>query len=282
MTIVDHKTIRAPQVVQDIYSVGAMKRLDAALDTSSFSGRPRLPWHWFHFLPETPTRDLSRDGHPIRDDALAAEFPRRMWAGSRIAVLGPSPRPGEAITRTTETISQVRKKGGSGSLFFVTLLHRISGEAGLLIQEEQDIVYRQSSARCNVEISGQPAKFNPEWHREVNPSPSLLFRFSSLTFNTHRIHYDRNYAQDVEGYPGLVVHGPLQAALLLDLFYRTVPGYQVRTFSFRSRHPVFDNGLFKLCASLGAAPGELNLWTQDGSGCVGSQARVIFDPDMEE
>lgn len=269
-------------VKRDILSIEVLKRLDAALDTSVFGDGTRLPWHWLHFLPDAPTGSLAKDGHPVRNDDLAEEFPRRMWAGSRIQVIGPAPPPGENITRRTLPLSTERKQGSSGRLLFMTVLHEFLGASGVVLREEQDIVYRAASAELTRESGRRPADKRAEWARDVDPSPALLFRFSALTFNTHRIHYDRDYAQREEGYPGLVVHGPLQATLMLDLVHRVFPSARISAFEFRALRPVFDNGVFRVCASPGPGPGRLDLWTQDSSGYLGMQAKLVLAGEKEE
>ncbi|MCU0624526.1 MAG: hypothetical protein MUF53_11810, partial [Gemmatimonadaceae bacterium] len=197
-----------------------------------------VPWHWFYFLPRAPQEQLDDDGHPRRGGFLPpVPYPRRMFAGSRLTVHRPlvlgAPATREGVIRDVQL-----KSGKSGNLAFVTVGYRFVQHGETALEEEQDIVYREPGAPVPAPtvVPWEPA---PEgaWTRLVTPDPRLLFRFSALTFNAHRIHYDRPYARDVEGYPGLVVHGPLTAALLAQLVRMRQPG-AIRQFSFRGVAPL--------------------------------------------
>jgi len=225
-----------------------------------------LLWHWFYFLPRSPQSQLDVDGHPQRGGFLPPiPFPRRMFAGSRLRfhrplVLG---RPAERVA----TIADVALKSGrSGSLAFVTVALRFEQDGALCIEEEQQIVYREPGlpvpAPAVLDWPGLPAGAAA---RTVAPDPRLLFRFSALTFNAHRIHYDRDYAAREEGYPGLVVHGPLTAMLLIEEARRMARA-PIVGFSFRGQAPLFDLAPIRLVAI--AAGNEVKLEAQRSDGQV--------------
>ena len=223
--------------------------------------------HWLYFLPDARQSMIGEDGHPRRDGAgllPPVPLPRRMWAGSRIEFVSPVPV-GAALTRVT-TIDAIKpKRGASGDLLFVTLRHDIAADGVAAIREEQDIVFREPAATAPapapaIAIEAEPA----DAVRSIAPDPVLLFRYSALTFNAHRIHYDRDYAQRVEGYAGLVVHGPLVATLLMDHYLRAVPGVAPRRFAFRAETPLTDGAPFDLCL---AHEGDgARLWARNTAG----------------
>lgn len=203
-------------------------------------------WHWFYFLPRVPASRISKDGHPERGGFLPpVPLPRRMFAGSRLTFRHPLII-GKPATRIGTVRNVTEKHGGSGTLAFVAVSYVIEQDGRVCVEEEQDIVYREPGARVPApKVVDLPAPPAGAWSRTVTPGPVLLFRFSALTFNAHRIHYDRPYAIDEEGYPGLVVHGPLTAALLLDLVHRH-SDRPVIAYSFRGRTPLFDLAPFRL------------------------------------
>ncbi len=216
--------------------------------TNSVREGASLPplWHWFYFLPRASQQSLGSDGHPERGGFMPpVPYPRRMFAGSRILVHRPLCI-GRAAQREGEIRDVVLKSGRSGALAFVTVGYRFMQDGVLCIEEEQDIVYREPGdavpAPTPVALAPVPAG---AWSRTVTPDPRLLFRFSALTFNAHRIHYDRDYAATVEGYPGLVVHGPLTAMLLVKLV-RAHSERAVASFTFRGLAPLFDSAPFRL------------------------------------
>ena len=205
-----------------------------------------LLWHWFHFLPHAPQAQLDDDGHPRRGGFLPPiPYPRRMFAGARLQVHRPLTI-GQPAVRHAEVRDVVLKSGKSGSLAFVTVGYRFLQGGSVCLEEEQDIVYREPGGRVPAPTPVVwPALPDCAWSREVQPDSRLLFRFSALTFNAHRIHYDRAYAVDAEGYPGLVVHGPLTAVLLMQLV-RQCSARPVKAFSFRGQAPLFDGGPIRL------------------------------------
>jgi 3-methylfumaryl-CoA hydratase len=230
--------------------------------------------HWLLLPPLARHGELGPDGHPQRGSFLPpVDLPRRMWAGSRVRLHNVL-RVGETVTRTSR-ITQVRAKSGrAGALVFVTVQHDFTGSEGLAVQEEQDIVYREAPSPGAALPAPQPAADDAAFERSVVPDPVLLFRFSALTFNGHRIHYDRTYATRVEGYPGLVVHGPLVATLLLDLLHRQRPTAVVRRFAFRALRALFDGHAFTLCGRPDRDSGRFMLWARDPDGHLAVQAEA--------
>ena len=224
-------------------------------------------WHWLYFLPLHRRSELGSDGHARRGGFLPpVSLPRRMWAGGRCEFHRPL-RIGVAVSRTSRISDVTCKEGRSGPLVFVVVRHEIHDAEGLALVEEQDIVYRGDAPSMSAP-SQAPA--SSMWERGICPDDVLLFRYSALTFNAHRIHYDRRYATEVEGYPGLVVHGPLIATLLLDLLRRNLPGGNVRHFNFRAISPLFDTGSFSVCGQ----PGQdrIRLWAKNEQGSLAMEA----------
>lgn len=220
-----------------------------ALELEPGSALPPL-WHWFYFLATVPQTGLADDGHPRKGGFMPPiDLPRRMFAGSRMTFHRPL-RLGQVAERCA-TIRDVQQKSGrSGRLAFVTVDYTLSQGDELCIEEQQDIVYREAGAPVPApEFIPPPATPPGAWAREVTADSRLLFRFSALTFNAHRIHYDRAYARDEEGYPGLIVHGPLTAMLLADLVSRNDP-HRITHFSFRGAAPLFDLAPLRLSGTL--------------------------------
>ena len=234
-------------------------------------------WHWLFFTPLARASEIGADGHAKRGGFLPpVPLPRRMWAGGRLQFDHPL-HIGDEITRHS-SISDVNiKHGRSGALVFVTVRHQISDARGVALTEEHDIVYRDNPLPDAPSTTPQPASANATFTRELVPDPVLLFRYSALTFNGHRIHYDRPYATEVEGYPGLIVHGPLIATLLLDLLRRERPDARVCRFAFKAMRPVFDIHRFSVCGKPEAsAHGEqrVALWARDHEGFLAMQAHA--------
>ncbi len=251
--------------------------LAATLDIDDGAPGPgaALPplWHWLYFLPRALQREIGRDGHPQRGGFLPpVPLPRRMWAGGRLQFHRPL-RIGDAVTRESKIISVESKTGRSGSLVFVGVQHEFSTSDGIALTEEQDIVYRDAPQPGAVAATTHPAQENETFRRNVTPDPVLLFRYSALTFNGHRIHYDRPYVSDAEGYPGLVVHGPLIATLLLDLLRVERPAARVKRFTFKAVSPLFDLHVFTLCGR-DESDGRFSLWARAHDGALAMQATV--------
>jgi 3-methylfumaryl-CoA hydratase len=230
-------------------------------------------WHWAFFNPAAKARDLSRDGHPKRGGFLPpVDLPRRMWAGGRLEFKAPLPV-GAAATRVS-TIAKVEEKTGrSGRLAFVTVAHEISAAGRVCVIEEHDIVYREDPVPGAAVPVPPAAPPDAAWQRAFRADAVLLFRYSALTFNGHRIHYDRSYATDVEGYAGLIVHGPLLATLLMDLAAERA-GRPLARFAFRAQGPVVDTAPFVLC---GAPEREgAKLWVRRSDGAQAMAAEAAF------
>jgi 3-methylfumaryl-CoA hydratase len=264
---------------KDVAAAAPLVGLAALLDHDTGAAPDIVPplGHWLYFLPDARQSTIGDDGHPRRDGKgllPPVPLPRRMWAGSRIEFLSPV-AVGAALTRVT-TIDAVKpKRGASGDLLFVTLRHDIAADGIPAIREEQDIVFREPApAAPAVAIPPTaPADVEPaDAVRSISPAPVLLFRYSALTYNAHRIHYDRDYARDVEGYAGLVVHGPLIATLLMDHFLRTAPGAVPRHFRFRAEAPLIEGAPFDLCFTRDDE--ATRLWARDAAGRVTMRAEL--------
>ncbi|HEU0200126.1 MAG TPA: MaoC family dehydratase N-terminal domain-containing protein [Burkholderiaceae bacterium] len=229
-------------------------------------------WHWLFFLPLHPQREIGPDGHARRGGFLPpVQLPRRMWAGSRFVFHQPL-AVGESVLRTS-TIDDVSEKSGrSGALVFVRVRHDVAHEGGVALTEEHDIVYREAPRADAPAIAPQRAPTDETFARTIEPDPVLLFRYSALTFNGHRIHYDRDYCRDEEGYPGLVVHGPLIATLLVDLLHRHRPDARLRRFAFKAVRPIFDIAPFEVCGRIADDGHAVRLWARDHEGWLAMEA----------
>ncbi len=231
-------------------------------------GDPLAPlFHWLYFLSASKMSAVGVDGHPKRGDFLPpVPLPRRMWAGGRVQLVRPF-RIGDEARRTSEIIGIRAKEGRGGRLLFVTLRHVCTGpDDEVAIIEEQDLVYRDLAPAGVARKSPVAAQGEAAWSRELVLDPVLLFRYSALTFNGHRIHYDRRYATEVEGYPGLVAQAPLLATLLADLVGRERPEARITHFEFRAVHPSFDATRLRLCGAPGLQGNELRLWAATSEG----------------
>jgi len=263
----------------DLVSPTPVAALSATLDRDDAPPEPGDPlppaWHWLFFLPLHRQSELGKDGHAERGGFLPpVPLPRRMWAGSRMEFHRPL-RIGDAITRTSRIASVKHKEGRTGPLVFVVVRHEIANPAGLAITEDHDIVYRDHARPGENAPAPPAAPAEAAWERTIHPDDVLLFRYSALTFNGHRIHYDRRYATEVEGYPGLVVHGPLLATVLLDALRRNMAGAQVVRFEFRAASPLFDTAPFAVC---GAPQNEhtIRLWAKNESGGLAMDATAVI------
>ena len=233
-------------------------------------GEPVPPgFHWTLFTSSVRQSELGPDGHAKRGGFLPpVQLPRRMWAGSRLRFQQPL-RVGERAEQVSVIERVEEKRGRAGTLVFVTLRHTVSGGNGLAIEDEQDLVYREApNAEAPVAPAGEKTAPSGKWRRQITPDDVFLFRYSALTFNGHRIHYDRRYATSVEGYPGLVVHGPLLATLMLDLVRRELPEAVVERFQFKALRPTFDTSHFTVEGGPGESERHLRLWTTDNAGQV--------------
>lgn len=237
------------------------------------AGRPVPPlWHWLYFPEIVPLSRSGPDGHPARGDFLPpVPLPRRMWAGGEVQFAAPL-RFGDRVTRDSRIADVAQKSGRSGTLCFVTVEHRLMCDGKLCITERQDIVYREASTAPQPVPEAIPLA--EAGHREtVEPGAVMLFRYSAATSNSHRIHYDRTYATGVEGYRGLVVHGPLTATLLADLA-RRVSGRDLASFRFRGQRPLFDTAAFTI--SMTQTGDTASLLAETPEGHVAMKADVSF------
>lgn len=219
--------------------------------------------HWCLAQPVFPMSQLGPDGHPTRGGFLPpVPMPRRMWAGGELAFFD-ALRIGDEARRTSRIADVTLKTGSTGQLCFVSVEHTVTSPRGLAIRERQDIVYRDMGGAQSP--PAKPAAPPSAQHRETHMSdPVLLFRYSALTFNGHRIHYDRDYVTKVEGYPGLIVHGPLQAALIVELAARLRGGKPPGQFTYRGLQPLFDGAAFSVNANDNGA--TMELWTANAAG----------------
>ena len=246
--------------------------LSATLDhppAQASEGTPLPPlWHWLYFLPLHRQSDIGADGHARRGGFLPpVPLPRRMWAGSQFEFRSPI-RLGDRVARTS-TITEVNvKEGRTGQLVFVKVRHelRCNQVAEPALVEFHDIVYRETQQDGASVPAPTPAPQAHAWRRSIVPDDVLLFRDSALPFNGHRIHYDRRYATEVEGYPGLIVHGPLIATLLLDLLRRERPQAEIASFVFKAVRPTFDLHPFHVNGQPSADGRTVRLWGSDHQG----------------
>lgn len=224
-----------------------------------------LTLHWCLAPPIVPLSDLGPDGHPSRGSFLPpVPLPRRMWAGNELQFFD-ALRVGDEVTRVSRIADVTMKTGSTGLLCFVSLEHQITTPRGIAIRERQDLVYRglsaASASTAAKALAAPPSAQHSESHQG---DPVLLFRYSALTFNGHRIHYDRDYTTGVEGYPGLIVHGPLQAALMAEFAARLHGGAAPRKFSCRGVQPLFDGSSFSVNANANGS--GIELWTANSAG----------------
>jgi 3-methylfumaryl-CoA hydratase len=264
------------ETLHDDITAAPVRGLCATLDRDDPAPTPGtvLPplWHWLYFLPMHRASEIGPDGHAKRGGFLPpVELPRRMWAGGRFTWDNANPlRVGDSARRVSRIASVQTKSGRSGELVFVTVVHELHNERGLSLTEEHDIVYRGAPQPGDPAPAPTAADTDAPWQRELTPDDVLLFRYSALTFNGHRIHYDRRYVTEVEGYPGLIVHGPLIATLLLDLVRRQAPAAKLRRFEFKALRPTFDGRPMRVN---GRPEGKnIALWAQDHEGWLTMKA----------
>ena len=261
---------------------GHLGRWLATLDRAAADdGAVPQGFHWCLCLPDAPTASLGPDGHPRRDDSPASVLPplpqpRRMWASSKVEFIAPLSA-GQAIERLSRVQSITEKSGGSGNLVFVDVAHETVGDGQLAVREVQTLVYRDAPPPGTPPAPPElgVAQFDPSvWDsvRSVAPSEPLLLRYSALTFNSHRIHYDLPYAQNEEGYRGLVVHGPLTATLLLDLARRELGDNVLRSFAFRGVSPAICGEQLNLAIRGKDGGWELGAFASDGRQVMSASA----------
>ena len=264
----------------DIVTPAKVEAMAATLDRDDpppREGDPLPPlWHWMFHAPIARHSGLGPDGHPARGGFMPpVPLPRRMFAGGRMTFLRPI-GVGETITRDGEVMSVTPKMGRTGALVFVTVRYVISTEAGPAIEEEQDIVYREDQSAAAATIPEPADIADAPWRRAIAPDAVMLFRYSALTFNGHRIHYDYPYVTEVERYPGLVVHGPLIATCLAELC-RDQSGRALATFAFRARSPIFTPSPFTVAGGPDAAGGGCAVVAVGPGGEVSMTASASFE-----
>jgi 3-methylfumaryl-CoA hydratase len=274
------KWIGRSRTVEDLVTPFPMRALSATLDEDDPDPKPgdALPplWHWLYFLEAPPLSKVGADGHAERGDFLpSVPLPRRMWAGSRFVFAGEPLVVGETIRRVSRIKSIEPKTGSTGAMVFVTVEHTVSGPRGVSLVEDHDIVYREGPRPGEKPRPPGAAPTDAAWSRKIKPDPVLLFRFSALTFNGHRIHYDQPYVTGVEGYPDLVVHGPLLGMLQMELARRSNPQRPARSFEFRALSPVFAGPTFTVQARR-EADGSLTTWIADANGGLAQQGKAAF------
>ena len=253
--------------------------LDGPRHPVAGEGLPPL-WHWIYFWNVCRQSETGPDGHAQRGGFLPpVPLPRRMWAGGRLRFAAALPI-GVMATRHSRIASVDAKLGRTGALAFVTVHHTISHAGQTCMTEEHDIVYRELPQPGAAPVPLQAAPTDALWSRRIVPDPVLLFRYSALTFNGHRIHYDRSYVSGVEGYPGLIVHGPLIATLLADLLARQMPQAVLRAFDFRAVGSLFDTEAFTLCGKPSADGRRVALWAQNERGELAMQAEATLEQDV--
>ncbi len=266
------------RIEHDVAAVGQAQAMTALLDGDPQAlviGSP-LPefWHWIYFNAAVPRSQLGVDGHERRGEFLPpVQLPRRMWAGGRVRFLRPIAL-GQKIRRESEIVSIDRKHGRSGELVLVSVRHTIHDSEGICVQEEQDLVY------CEIARAGgalpPPVPSEIDWREQFLPDAVTLFRYSALTFNAHRIHYDHRFTTETEGYRAVVVHGPLTALLLLEAAKRH--GHRApQAYRYRGRAPLFVDEPITLAGKAG--DGEIMLWATGPQGTIAMEASVIWADD---
>jgi len=263
------------ETLEDVATPAPVRGLAALLDHDT------PPWakdavpplgHWLYFVPRARQSEIGVDGHPRRGGFLPpVDLPRRMFAGSTLTFHAPI-AVGSSLRRDATILDVSEKDGATGRLVFVKLRHEIFAGESLAITDEQDIVYREAATMPGASAKPVPLR-EAEHMRPIAADATMLFRFSALTFNAHRIHYDRDYACEVEYYPGVVVQGPFVAMLLLDHLLRLKPEAPIRQFTFRARSPLFDIAPFDLC--LARNEKGYDLWARDSIGREAMTAEVV-------
>jgi len=236
--------------------------------------------HWLAMFPFTRQSNLGEDGHEKLGDFIPAiDYPRRMWVGGKINYHSPLSVNQPILHRTT--ISNIEDKTGkTGPMTFVTLMHEYLAEDELLLQEEQKIVYREASAKPAIRPINQLAsnvgmKKDCDWSRQIIPDSTLLFRYSAVTYNAHKIHFDHDYVNK-EGYPGLLVHAPLTATLLIDLYQTEHPNVKITLFEYKAQSPLYVNDPVMLLGK-NLEDGSVQLWAEDCSGTHAVTARLEIE-----
>jgi 3-methylfumaryl-CoA hydratase len=268
------------QSAEDTITAWPVRALTATfdeMDPAPHEGDPLPPlWHWLFFLEAVPQSRIGPDGHAERGDFLPpVPLPRRMWAGSRFIFDGTPLSIGDRATRRSEIKSIEPKTGSTGAMVFVTVRHAVSGARGHAFVEEHDIVYREAPKPGEKPREPRPAPRDATWSKQLAPDPVLLFRYSALTFNGHRIHYDQPYVTGTEGYPGLIVHGPLLGMLQMELARRSNIGRVPASFEFRALSPIFAGAPLTVGARK-EGDGSVTTWIANDKGGLAQQGKAVF------
>lgn len=268
--------------VSDSVTASPYAALSATFDRESTRpavGTPLPPlWHWLYFLPLHRQSEIGVDGHAKHGGFMPpVPLPRRMWAGSQFTFHAPL-RVGDVLERTSTIHDVSEKTGRTGRLVFVKVCHEIRqmGASEVVLTEFHDIVYRAAALAGDVAPAPTAAPTRAVWEKCWVPDAVLLFRYSALTFNGHRIHYDRRYVTEVEGYPGLVVHGPMVATLLLDLLRHQMPDAEILSYRFRAVRPMFDINAFFVCGEPQSDGKTVHLWAKDHQGFLTMDAVAVI------
>ncbi|MDI9332152.1 MAG: MaoC family dehydratase N-terminal domain-containing protein [Alphaproteobacteria bacterium] len=270
------------ETLHDLITAAPLRAMSATLDRDdpdpqADTALPHL-WHWLFFLPHHRQSEIGPDGHARRGGFLPpVPLPRRMWAGGRLNWQADNPlKVTDVVTRLSTIQSVSHKSGRTGDLLFVGVQHQVSNGQGLSLTEEHDIVYRAAARPGDPVPTPTLAESGAPWQRVITPDDVLLFRYSALTFNGHRIHYDRRYVTETEGYPGLIVHGPLIATLLVDLVRRHLPQAFLTRFEFKAVRPTFDLHPFQVNGQPSTDGKTIRLWAQDHEGWLTMQATATL------
>ncbi len=263
----------------DVADLRATHQLHTALGRTDALPQPgdEVPpaWHWMWFNATDPRSALDRAEISEAGYLPPVKLPRRMWAGSRLRVHRPL-RIGQAIRKQAQIADIVERQGKTGKLIFVSQRYSIFAGEALAIEEQYESVFREA-ARPGAPVQQPPAApTDAAWSRQIDPDPVLLFRYSAVTFNSHRIHYDLPYATQVEAYPGLVVHGPLTATLLMELARDCNPGRRIAAYSFRAISPLYAPASFTVNGKPGPDGRSAQLWAANPDGRLAMQAEVVF------
>ena len=262
------------ETCEDNIDMGHVRKLALALDAQAPAQGQPLPhlWQWGLFNESVPYAEIGDDGHPKRGGFLPpADNRNRMWAGGRVQFIQPL-KAGVPASKTSTIMNVVEKTGRTGKLLFVTVKHDYVQEGQLCITEEQDIVYREPSP---PKLQGTTPAPQAQWSETIQPGPVMLFRYSAVTYNGHRIHYDFPYVTQVEGYPGLVVHGPLIATTMCRAFVNANPGKRVKTMAYRGLRPLVAPAPFHAAGTI-TEPGKASLWAEQ-DGTLAHQAELTFE-----
>lgn len=264
------------QIRSEVIHQQALDGFAALMDeTGPASSVVPVGGHWMYFLPTDKQSSLAKDGHSYKGGFLPpVDLPRRMWAGGRLTFDRPL-KAGDEVEKISTIKSVSEKTGRTGKLVFVTVEHELKGPVGRYMQEEHDIVYRDAATSDAPQKELEKASTDTDWIETIKPDPVMLFRYSALTYNGHRIHYDRDYVTKVEGYPGLIVHGPLIGTLLMKLAVEKMTGKSLKKFEFRNFNPVFDTAPFQICGKR-TGENECNVWATGPSGELAVSASAVF------